>query len=1499
MKDLLKYYVLVALFAGIISGVQAQCPTGATTIRTSTDVTCFGANDGTITVELADGAAPINFELYDNFLGTFVTPTVTRTIGPFNRVVFSNVPPSIYQVVVFKTGCTTRVVIEPPFGFEITEPTALTASSTFLPDCNTNPVVGNGSINLTVSGGTSPYSFLWNDGATSEDRINLNAGTYSVTIRDANNCTFPASVTIPVPTVASAGPDQNLCINSTTLSGSVPGTGESGQWTLISGSGTITDSTNPTTTVTSLGFGTNTFRWTITTTIGPCPTRQDDVSIIVPPTLTANATKTDVSCFGGLNGSINVTVSGGTAPYTFIWSDGPVTTEDRTGLGSGSYTVTVRDTRGCQTIATVSITQPTELLLSTAQVNLLCFGVNTGSIDLTVTGGTPGYTYVWSNGATSQDISGLAAGTYSVNVTDVNGCAKSTSVTITTPSAITISTTKTDVSCHLGNNGSITVTPGGGTPGYEFSRNNGVTFQTSPIFTGLLAGTYAIRIRDLNGCVSSPLNVTITQPAAPVSFTSSSTGVLCFGDANGTITINASGGTPGYQYSNDNGSNFQPGNTFTNLMAGNYNVLVRDANGCTTSTSVVTVGGPTAALVFSTSKVDVLCLGGTNGSISVTASGGTPGYSYSINGGAFQPASIFTSLSANTYSIQVRDANNCTSAIASVTITQPVSSVSFSSITTAVACRGDATGSIVINAVGGTSPYAYSINGGTTFQASNIFIGLTANVYSVVVRDANSCPPATASVSVTQPAAVLSFTNSKIDVACFGGATGSITINPSGGTAPYSFSIDNGASFQTSSNIFSGLVAGSYQVLVRDQNLCTTLAVPVIITAPASAVTFSSTVSPVSCFGGANGSITLTPSGGTPGYQYSINGGAFQASNSFTGLSAGVYSIIVRDINLCSTVPANVNVNGPATAVTFTSSTTAVSCFGGADGSISISAIGGTPAYEYSITGPGGYQLGSTFSGLSQGNYTILVRDGNGCDAVNSIVTVAQPSSPLTLSVTKTDIRCFGSTTGEILASASGGTAGYEFSIDGTTFQTSGIFSNLISNSYTVQVRDANNCVTISNVTLTQPVAALAIQTVSSTDAFCLGINDGTITVSSVIGGTPGYRYSIDGTNFQGTNSFTGLASGSYSVVVRDVNDCDSAPSVVTISTGTVLDFTATPTGAVCLGINNGSIALSSETGGTGPYTYSNDNGSSFSATNNFTGLAPGDYQVVIQDALNCRSIAKTVTVAAATVITAAVVATPASCANNDGTIEFTSTTGGMPNYSYSISGATGTFILNQTLFTDLVSTPGPTGYEAVVRDANGCLSAAQTILVPISNIINLDTLYINRTISLPDRPTGAMVVGLVEEGNSPYQVSLELTESIPLDGKTLSTGLVDAAINPANGNWEASFPDLFPGFYRMTIRNAPGCELIYENVLLLFDTNLLIPNIFTPNGDGVNDVFYVRNKTEFTSVVITNRWGKEVFSSNDYQNDWTGGDASDGVYYYRVKTAGQTFTGWVEILRD
>jgi gliding motility-associated-like protein len=1499
MKDLLKYYVLVALFAGIISGVQAQCPTGATTIRTSTDVTCFGANDGTITVELADGAAPINFELYDNFLGTFVTPTVTRTIGPFNRVVFSNVPPSIYQVVVFKTGCTTRVVIEPPFGFEITEPTALTASSTFLPDCNTNPLVGNGSINLTVSGGTSPYSFLWNDGATSEDRINLNAGTYSVTIRDANNCTFPVSVTIPVPTVASAGPDQNLCINSTTLSGSVPGAGESGQWTLISGSGTITDSTNPTTTVTSLGFGTNTFRWTITTTIGPCPTRQDEVSIIVPPTLTANATKTDVSCFGGLNGSINVTVSGGTAPYTFVWSDGPVTTEDRTGLGSGSYTVTVRDTRGCQTIATVSITQPTELLLSTAQVNLLCFGVNTGSIDLTVTGGTPGYTYVWSNGATSQDISGLAAGTYSVNVTDVNGCAKSTSVTITTPSAITISTTKTDVSCHLGNNGSITVTPGGGTPGYEFSRNNGVTFQTSPIFTGLLAGTYAIRIRDLNGCVSSPLNVTITQPAAPVSFTSSSTGVLCFGDANGTITINASGGTPGYQYSNDNGSNFQPGNTFTNLMAGNYNVLVRDANGCTTSSSVVTVGGPTAALVFSTSKVDVLCLGGTNGSISVTASGGTPGYSYSINGGAFQPASIFTSLSANTYSIQVRDANNCTSAIASVTITQPVSSVSFSSITTAVACRGDATGSIVITAVGGTSPYAYSINGGTTFQASNIFIGLTANVYSVVVRDANSCPPATASVSVTQPAAILSFTNSKIDVACLGGATGSITINPSGGTAPYSFSIDNGASFQTSSNVFSGLVAGSYQVLVRDQNLCTTSAVPVIITAPASAVTFSSTVSPVSCFGGANGSITLTPSGGTPGYQYSINGGAFQASNSFTGLSAGVYSIIVRDINLCSTVPANVNVNGPATAVTFTSSTTAVSCFGGADGSISISAIGGTPAYEYSITGPGGYQLGSTFSGLSQGNYTILVRDGNGCDAVNSIVTVAQPSSPLTLSVTKTDIRCFGSTTGEILASASGGTAGYEFSIDGTTFQTSGIFSNLISNSYTVQVRDANNCVTISNVTLTQPVAALAIQTVSSTDAFCLGINDGTITVSSVIGGTPAYRYSIDGTNFQGTNSFTGLASGSYSVVVRDVNDCDSAPSVVTISTGTVLDFTATPTGAVCLGINNGSIALSSETGGTGPYTYSNDNGSSFSATNNFTGLAPGDYQVVIQDALNCRSIAKTVTVAAATVITAAVVATPASCANNDGTIEFTSTSGGMPNYSYSISGPTGTFILNQTLFTDLVSTPGPTGYEAVVRDANGCLSAAQTILVPISNIINLDTLYINRTISLPDRPTGAMVVGLVEEGNSPYQVSLELTESIPLDGKTLSTGLVDAAINPANGNWEASFPDLFPGFYRMTIRNAPGCELIYENVLLLFDTNLLIPNIFTPNGDGVNDVFYVRNKTEFTSVVITNRWGKEVFSSNDYQNDWTGGDASDGVYYYRVKTAGQTFTGWVEILRD
>ncbi len=1486
--------VLIAIVL-LPAALRAQCPTGATTLRTSTDVTCFGANDGTIIVELADGAAPLNFELYDNFLGTFVTPSVTRTIGPFNRVVFSNVPPSIYQVVVFKTGCTTRVIIDPPFGFEITEPSALVASATFQPDCDTNPTTGNGSIDLTVSGGTAPYTYAWADGPTTQDRTGLNAGSYSVTVRDANNCTTNVTVTIPVPTVANAGPDQSLCNNATTLAGSVPGAGESGLWTLVSGSGSITHNTSPTTTVTGLGFGTNVFRWTITTTVGPCPTRQDDVSIEVPPTLTATATSVNVSCFGFANGSINLTATGGTAPYTFLWNDG-VTTEDRSALAAGTYSVTVTDTRGCTAVASVAITQPTELQLSTAQTNPLCFGAATGSIDLTVTGGTLPYLYVWSNGATTQDISALVPNTYSVTVTDGNGCVKSTSVTITSPPQVTFTTAQTNVSCNGLSNGAITVTAAGGTPGYQYSRDNGSTFQASPVFNGLPAGSYTLRVQDVNGCLSTATVVTITQPSAPVSFTSSSTGILCFGDANGTITVNASGGTPPYQYSRNNGTSFQSGNVFTGLVAGNYDVVVTDSQNCITTATVVNVGGPTSALTLATSKVDVLCLGGNSGSINITASGGTAPYSYSINGngGPFGASPTFSSLPANTYNVVVRDANNCGSAPSVVTVNQPTTSVTFGTAVVNVACFGQNTGSVTINASGGTAPYSFSLNGGA-FQSSNVFSSLAAGTYALAVRDANNCPDATGSVSITQPAA-LSFTHTKLDVSCFGQATGSITITPVGGTAPYEFSRDGGSTFQPG-NVFTNLVTGVYAMLVRDGNLCQTAAINVAITGPAAALDFTAVQTPVACFGQATGQIELTPSGGTPGYTYSRDGGAsFQGSNVFSGLPVGTYSMVIQDANNCTT-SRNVTVTGPAAAVSFSTVVTAVNCFGGTDGSITFTAAGGTPVYEYSIDNGNSFVLTDNFTGLAAGVYDVVVRDGNNCIAPITQATISQPAAPLAIAATPTPIPCFGENTGQLSASASGGTAAYEFSLDGGAFQSSGIFSGLNANTYTLQVRDSRGCTASTTVALVQPSAPLVMDAITDTDASCLGIDDGTIVVSSVTGGTPGYAYALNGGAFQPSNTFTGLAAATYTVAVRDANNCTTSSSIA-VDNATQLVFTATPSAAVCLGINDGAIAFSGESGGTGPYTYSIDNGITFGPSATVSALAPGNYALVIKDAVNCRSVPNTVTVAAGTVITATVTATAASCANNDGTLEFTAITGGTPAYSYSIDGPSGTFVLNQPLFTGLASTPDNAGYQAVVRDANGCLSQTQTIILPISNVVNIDTLYVTRSISLPDLPTGTLTIGLVDEGNSPYEVALELVQSIPFEGKVFSSGFQPAAINPANGNWEANFAALFAGVYRVTVRNAAGCERIFEDVQLLFDTNLVIPNIFTPNGDGVNDVFYIRNKTEFTSVVITNRWGKEVFVSNDYQNNWSGGDLADGVYYYRIKTAGQTFTGWVELLR-
>jgi hypothetical protein len=407
-----------------------------------------------------------------------------------------------------------------------------------VPSCNltatasANNAMGgapNGTINLTVNGGTAPYSYVWNNGSTTQNLNMLLPGCYTVGVADAAGCQAMATACV----TSLAGPilysnsnvvssyqvvnggftPQWVCQNDTLYSdgGIMKIYLESGA-TMITGGGIDTIYAKTGATIVMNGGihviyhepGVNLLLSGGIPTLFPCPSLVFNYSqapangcVPVPVcNMTLSATVSNVLCNGQASGASTVTPSGGTAPYTYAWSNG-ATSQTANNLPSGSYTVTVTDANGCTDQMSVTINQPQSSLVTTAtQVNVLCYGNPSGSIDLSVSGGTGPYVYSWSNGSTAQDISNVAGGSYTVTVTDVLGCTASTSVTITEPAALSLTTTSTDE--MMGMDGTATVTVSGGTPNYMYYWMPGGA--TMAYISGLAAGTYSVMVLDANGC---------------------------------------------------------------------------------------------------------------------------------------------------------------------------------------------------------------------------------------------------------------------------------------------------------------------------------------------------------------------------------------------------------------------------------------------------------------------------------------------------------------------------------------------------------------------------------------------------------------------------------------------------------------------------------------------------------------------------------------------------------------------------------------------------------------------------------------------------------------------------------------------------------------------------------------------------------------------------------------------------------------------------------------
>lgn len=696
--------------------------------------------------------------------------------------------------------------------------------------------------------------------------------------------------------------------------------------------------------------------------------------------------------------------------------------------------------------------------LSAAPSAASCNGGSDGQINLVVTGGSPAYTYLWSNSATTEDLEDLTAATYTVTVTDQAGCSATATVSVGQPSALNVTAGSTPASCFGGSNGAASLTITGGASPYNVVWSNNAQ---GPVVSNLPAGTYGATVTDASGCTKTT-QVVIGQPTA-LNVQSNIASVGCAGGNNGAINITVAGGTSGYSYNWADLPGANNSEDRAGLAAGNYSLTVTDQNNCT-AVQTYTVTAP-AELTLLTSVTNAVCDPPSPGGVVLSVGGGTPGYTFLWSNAATTQNLLPAAPGA--YTVTVTDANNCTQTT-SATVTQN-SSLNGTLTPTSVLCFGQATGSVALSVSGGTQPFAYLwSNAATTANLSSV----PAGNYSVTVTDVNNCV-LLASATVTQPAQIVTSTITG-NVLCFGEASGNINLSVSGGTGGYSYLWDNGATTED----LSGLPAGFYFGSVTDANGCVKSFGAPVNEPDELSLAFAAT-NPV-CHGDENGIIQATASGGTPFYTFLWSNGA--TTPEIVNLAAGVHIFTVTDSNGCSasqavtlTEPApvqgNYSVGGPL-------------CFGETV-TLNIDNISGGSGGPYAYSIDGGPQLPPSFpSEIGAGAHVLAFFDALAC-ASFATVTISEPD-PIVLQTTATPTSCANTADGTLSAEVSGGVPPLDF--EWSNGETSQNITDLEAGEYELTLTDANGCTATATGSVSSPLPYDA--PIAGADTVCVGFPD-------------------------------------------------------------------------------------------------------------------------------------------------------------------------------------------------------------------------------------------------------------------------------------------------------------------------------------------------------------------------------------------------------------------------
>ena len=1268
---------------------------------------------------------------------TTVTISGSGGVAPYTGVGTFTVTAGIYTYNITDAAGTTKSTT-----ITVTQPNAVIPSTSF---ANISTIGGSTTVNASAIGGTGTYSYSFNNGAfqTSASFTGVVAGTYTMRAKDANGCIGTTTFTVSPPVIplsASATIAGNILCNGGSTSINVNATGGTAPYT---GTGTFT--------VTA-----GTYNYTIRDVNGLIATTS--ITVSQPNPITATVSAGSISIYGG---TTSITISGvanGTTPYTYALNTGSYqTTNIFNNVAAGAHNVLIKDARGCILTKPITINQPLSTLACAASATSIACNGGTSTITVTATGGTSPYV--------GTGVFSVPAGTYSYTVTDAVGSIKTTSVTINQPNALTINATSGTIQTYGGTT-TVTAAATGGTGTLTYKLNNG-TYQSSNIFTGVVAGTHVITVKDANNCNASVSN-TINQPTPPLIATSSiAAAIICNGGTT-TSNVTATGGIAPYT-----------GTGAFTVGAGSYTYTITDAAG-TRATCSLTVSQPLA--ITANVTAGTIAVYGSTTTITVSAvNNGTAPYTYALNNGTFQTTATFNNVAAGSHNITIKDSKGCT-LVKPISISQPLSTLNCTATagnailcnsgttTVIVAATGgtppyigtgtftvlggnysytvtDAVGSVktatinvnqptaitptisfpritilgrtttvTITANGGTGAYSYKLSSAATYQTSNVFNSVAAGTYTLFIKDANGCV-VTKPFTITQPAALLSATSTATaSIICNGGTT-NVNVTATGGTAPY-----------TGTGNFT-VAAGTYTYTVADSNGVTTTT-SITVSQPAI---LNATLTPgaIAAFGGRTTLTVSNTTGGTAPYSYALNGGTFQTSTAFSNVAAGTNTITIKDSKGC-TIVKSITITQPITTLNCASTATAIACNGGTS-TVTVTATGGTPPY-----------IGTGTFVVSTGNYTYTVTDAVGSIKTTSI-NIGQPLV-INPTITTGNIIVNGGTT-TINASATGGVAPYSYKLNNGAYQTSGSFNAIYAGVDTIFVKDANNCVVSRIITINQP-APLVIA-VTNSPIICFG-GTSTVTVSAS-GGTAPYTGI-------GTLNYT---QGTYTFTITDANGITATRSNFIITQPTALSATTTVSN-----ISNavypatGTITVSNIAGGNAPYTISLD-GTNYQTATVLNNVTAGNRTVYIKDNLGCV-LQKLVTITQPFQII--IVSSLNSCTGQTNGSITVSAIGGTRPYVYRITSSpnnTTTSYSTDSVFTMLGA--GVYGLRAKDNNGNGTTSNILDTILSVS--CAKDLIAIKNIEIIPDANTNDNAYSIF-----PNPSNEDFTLTIPFEEKNNTT---------------------------------------------------------------------------------------------------------------------------------